>query len=179
MVHRVLLILYLDLGMYFLLKLKRAIFIQISCARILRRCLITLLSQFNSVIINKGPLPGPQIFSTRLIGPFLQWSLGQRSKYQARIKTPKEPHDNSLFKKKGIAGLTVKTQTILNARVTRKRKNPGVVNRQKSISEINRYTRYQSISIADCYRLISVIDNNLTYRKNYRFLSIGKIDNNR
>ena len=100
MVHRVLLILYLDLGMYFLLKLKRAIFIQISCARILRRCLITLLSQFNSVIINKGPLPGPQIFSTRLIGLFLQWSLGQRSKYQARIKTPKEPHDNSLLKKK-------------------------------------------------------------------------------
>ena len=36
-----------------------------------------------------------------------------------------------------------------------------------------------SISIADCYRLISVIDNNRTHRKNYRFLSIGKIDNNR
>ena len=36
------------------------------------------------------------------------------------------------------------------------------------------YTRYQSISIADCYLLISVIDNNRTHRKKYRFLSIVK-----
>ena len=58
---------------------------------------------------------------------------------------------------------------------------PGVVNREKSISEINRYSRYQSISIADCYLLISVTDNNRTHRKKkyIDFYRLSKVDNNR
>ena len=59
----------------------------------------------------------------------------------------------TLYLKKGIAGLTVKTQTILNARVTRKKKNPGVVNRYKTI------TIELTEKIIDFYRLAK-IDNN-------------------
>ena len=83
------------------------------------------------MIINKGPLSGPSDFLDSINWTLLQWSLGDKeASTRLELRHPRKPHDNSdLYLKKGIAGLTVKTQTILNARVTRKRKNPGVVNR--------------------------------------------------